>query len=157
VFLKLDNIGANLVARTIQPIVGPTADQNFLDTLKFIQRLNETAVENGPGVQHMAWRLNIEEQTREKFIEATGNVYAKATSQSISAQQNLLAVPTLTVNPNQSLSSNGVGKAGYSYLEDSQTQVQGRNSSFRPSDIPIPAFPPSRHTPPNYQSGAFSR
>jgi hypothetical protein len=77
IFLKMDNVGTNLMAKTIQPLVGPTADQNFLDSLQFIQRLNEKTVENGPGVQHMGNRLNIEDNVKEKFIELTGLVYER--------------------------------------------------------------------------------
>ena len=34
VFLKVDNATANLVARTLQPLIGPTGDHNFVESLK---------------------------------------------------------------------------------------------------------------------------
>lgn len=77
IFLKMDQVGTNLMAKTIQPIIGPTADQNFLDSLNFVERLHEKAVENGPGVQHMGNRLDINEDVKEKFIEITGLVYER--------------------------------------------------------------------------------
>jgi hypothetical protein len=95
VFLKLDNVGASIMAKTIQPIVGSTADQNFLDSLKFIQRLNETTVDNGPGVQHMAYRLNIDEEVREKFIEAAGLVYERASHNRMNLEQQRVTVPSM--------------------------------------------------------------
>ncbi len=80
VFLKVDNATLGLVAKTIQPIVGPTADQNFIESLKFVQRLNETTATNGPGVQQMGTRLNIDDDVRQKFIEVAGLTYERASN-----------------------------------------------------------------------------
>ncbi len=46
VFLKVDNTAAGFVARTLSPIVGKTADHNFIESLNFVQRLNETTEKN---------------------------------------------------------------------------------------------------------------
>ena len=78
VFLKMENVGTNLIAKTLQPLIGPTADQNFLDSLTFLQRLQEKTEENGPGVQHMGTRLNIDNQVRDRFIELAGTVYQRS-------------------------------------------------------------------------------
>lgn len=77
VFLKVDNTTASMIARTLQPIVGPTADHNFTESLKFIQRLNETTVRNGPGVQGMAEQLEISQDVRERFQQAAGSVHLR--------------------------------------------------------------------------------
>lgn len=78
VFLKIDNATLGLMAKTIQPVVGPTADHNFTESLKFVQRLNSTTEENGPGVQGMATRMDLDDDVREKFIEMAGIVYERA-------------------------------------------------------------------------------
>ncbi len=79
VFLKVDNATAGLVARTLNPLVGTTADHNFTESLNFIQRLNETTVDNGPGVQQMAGRLtDINTDVRQQFIQVAGEVYQRA-------------------------------------------------------------------------------
>ena len=36
VFLKLDNLGADLLTRTLSPLVGKTADYNFVESAKFL-------------------------------------------------------------------------------------------------------------------------
>ncbi|MFM7562229.1 MAG: hypothetical protein ACKO81_04250 [Planctomycetota bacterium] len=78
VFLTIDNMTASLVAKTLAPVVGKTADHNFLESLKFVQRLNETTGRNGPGVQGMADRLEgLTEPVREQFIEIVDVVYER--------------------------------------------------------------------------------
>jgi hypothetical protein len=78
VFLKVDNAAAGLIARTLSPIVGRTADHNFLESLTFLQRLNETTERNGPGVQGMAYRLEgLSEEVRGRFIDVAGRVYER--------------------------------------------------------------------------------
>ncbi|MEM7456819.1 MAG: hypothetical protein AAF456_20920 [Planctomycetota bacterium] len=81
VFLKIDNATAGVVARTVAPIVGSTADHNFVESLKFVQRLNETTINNGPGVQQMAGRLtDISADVRGQFIQVAGDVFTRAGS-----------------------------------------------------------------------------
>ncbi|MDA8563597.1 hypothetical protein N9L06_04000 [Mariniblastus sp.] len=75
VFLKVDSATANLVAKTLQPLIGPTADHNFVESLKFVQRLNDTTERNGPGVQKMAERFQVTPKVRADFIRVAGNVY----------------------------------------------------------------------------------
>ena len=83
VFLKVENATISLIAKTLNPIVGPTADHNFVETMKFVQRLNETTEKNGVGVQRMAYRLtNLDENVRDKFIEVAGDVYERNSAQS---------------------------------------------------------------------------
>jgi|694.fasta_scaffold146767_2 hypothetical protein len=78
VFLTIDNMTASLVAKTIAPMVGRTADHNFVESLKFVQRLNETTGRNGPGVQGMADRLDgLTVPVRDQFIEIVDVVYQR--------------------------------------------------------------------------------
>ena len=78
VFLKLDNGAAGMIAKTISPIVGPTADHNFTESLKFVERLNQTTIKNGPGVQEMGRRLKVDPEVIEKFQAVVGRVYQRA-------------------------------------------------------------------------------
>jgi hypothetical protein len=156
VFLKLDNVGANLVAKTIQPIVGSTADQNFLDSLKFLQRLNETTVQNGPGVQHMANRLQLDDDVRQKFIEAAGLVYERAENQRVQAEQRRVNVPTmighssyqseLRVHRPPGLDPTAGGDAMNQHAPGSPSAMIRSDSDYS-ADQQIPAF---RHSPPGY-------
>jgi hypothetical protein len=78
IFLKVENATLGLIAKTIQPIVGSTADHNFVESLKFVQRLNETTEKNGPGVGQMSYRLDISDEVRQKFIESADLVFERA-------------------------------------------------------------------------------
>lgn len=78
VFLKVNNATAGLIARTIQPLVGSTADHNFVESLKFVQRLNDTTEKNGPGVQQMSKKLNLDPQVRKKYIDVVDLVFQRA-------------------------------------------------------------------------------
>ncbi len=84
VFLKVDNATASLVAKTLQPLIGPTADHNFVESLKFVQRLNETTQQNGPGVQKMAQRFDVTPKVRTDFIQVAGNVFDRSSQLSLS-------------------------------------------------------------------------
>jgi len=78
VFVKVENATAGLIAKTLNPIVGSTADHNFVETLKFVQRLNETTEQNGVGVQRMAYRLkDLNDQVRDRFVQVAGTVYER--------------------------------------------------------------------------------
>ena len=161
VFLKLDNVGANLMAKTIQPIVGSTADQNFSDSLKFIQRLHETTVENGPGVQHMAYRLNIDDEVRQKFIEAAGLVYERAGEVRINSEQQRMTVPSMvghsSYNSDSKMDSNSVGTsptrqpASNHYNQPPATIQPVNGTSTYSVDQQIPVYRPS----PSYSAPAY--
>lgn len=78
VFVKVENATASMIAKTLNPLIGPTADHNFVETMNFVQRLNETTEQNGVGVQSMAYRLpSIDASVREKFIQVAGIVYER--------------------------------------------------------------------------------
>ncbi len=78
VFLKVENATAGLIAKTISPLVGTTADHNFVESLRFVERLNETTEKNGPGVQQMGTRLKIDDGVRQKFNQVVDVVFQRA-------------------------------------------------------------------------------
>jgi hypothetical protein len=77
VYLKVDNFAAGAIARTLQPLVGPTADHNFVESLRFVQRLNETTLRNGPGVQMMGDRLEIRPDVLTNFQQVASLTYRR--------------------------------------------------------------------------------
>jgi hypothetical protein len=78
VFLKIDHLAANIAARTVYPLIGSTADHNFVESMRFVERLYETNKTNGRGVQHMTTRLtNIHPQVRNRFAEIAERAYIK--------------------------------------------------------------------------------
>ena len=79
VFLKINNMAANMIAKTLHPLIGSTADHNFVESLKFLERLSKTSQENGPGVQGMADRMDgICPEVRQQFKEIAGIAYERA-------------------------------------------------------------------------------
>jgi hypothetical protein len=74
-FIQLDNLGADLIARTFGPLIGKTADNNFAETAKFIEQVGLTARKNPDGFIDLASRLpQVDESVRRKMIEVIVNV-----------------------------------------------------------------------------------
>lgn len=75
VFVRLDRIGAELVTKTLHPIVGHAADHNFSESTSFVARLSRTAQANGPGVQRLAQRLTeVDPEVRKQFAQLTASI-----------------------------------------------------------------------------------
>ena len=83
IYLRVDNATASLITRTIQPLVGTTADHNFSESLKFVQRLNQSTRANGPGVKGMGRKLQINTQVRKEFEKVVDKVYARANDKNL--------------------------------------------------------------------------
>lgn len=67
VFLRVDNVGLKILARTLHNLVGKTADINFSESTKFIGKVSETAEVNGPGVKRLGDRIQLNPEVREAF------------------------------------------------------------------------------------------
>ncbi|MCO6453783.1 MAG: hypothetical protein J5I93_00570 [Pirellulaceae bacterium] len=68
VFLQLDNVGADLLAKTLQPLVGRTADHNFIESAGFVGQLCQAAETNSHGLQRLADKLtSLDPATRTQF------------------------------------------------------------------------------------------
>ncbi len=81
-FLQVDNLGVELVAKTLQPLLGKTADHNFAETTTFLGTLSHTAEKNPSGIARLAGRLTrLDPQIRDQFVELAGRVADNATAQ----------------------------------------------------------------------------
>lgn len=79
IFLSIDNTGADLVAKTLYPLVGTTADTNFAETTKFLSKVSQTAEVNGAGMQKLAAKLTAcEPPIRDQFVQVSAAVQQKA-------------------------------------------------------------------------------
>lgn len=68
VFLKLDNLGADLLTRTLSPLVGKTADYNFIESAKFLAQISQVCERNPTGAQILASKLTkVQPHIREEF------------------------------------------------------------------------------------------
>ena len=101
VFMKLDNLGADLVVKTLGPLMGKTADNNFTECSSFFSQISQTAERNPYGIQQLAKRLTkIDPNIRDQFIATTASVAQRsgnAGSLSIGSQTQ----PEKVVEPTQ--------------------------------------------------------
>lgn len=68
-FVKIEQMGVELVAKTVQPWITKTADRNFIETLTFVSNFSRTAEKNPEGMQRLARRLNtVDEPTRDALV-----------------------------------------------------------------------------------------
>ena len=68
-FVHIDQIGVELVAKTVQPWISRMADQNFVETVEFISTFSRTAERNPQGMERLAGRLRtVDEPTRQELV-----------------------------------------------------------------------------------------
>jgi len=81
-FLRFDNRGADLIAKTVSPLISRSADINFLASVKFVGSVSKAAETNGHGVQRLASRLTkVQPEIRTQFARLTANVSRAAADQ----------------------------------------------------------------------------
>jgi hypothetical protein len=69
-FIDLDSAGVELLARTVQPLVGRAADHNFTETSNFIGALSRASERNKPGVERLTKKLTkIDGKVRDEFLK----------------------------------------------------------------------------------------
>ncbi|MCA9147836.1 MAG: hypothetical protein KDA92_00990 [Planctomycetales bacterium] len=79
VFLQIDNVAIDAVTRTLHPLVGKSADLNFVQTTDFLEKISRTSEENGTGMQRLAQRLeNVDPQIRDQFSQLTQEIHTNA-------------------------------------------------------------------------------
>lgn len=68
-FVTVDRVGAELVAKTVQPLISKTADHNFTETMKFVSTFSQTAEKNPGGMGRLAEKLeNLDNSTRAGMV-----------------------------------------------------------------------------------------
>ncbi|WP_153556922.1 hypothetical protein [Roseimaritima sediminicola] len=77
-FIQLDNLGADLIARTLSGLIGRTADNNFAESAKFISQISRAAASNPRGMEELAVRLpQVLPEIRQRFAEKSRAVYLR--------------------------------------------------------------------------------
>ncbi len=70
-FVKFDGFGADLVARTLSGLIGKSADNNFVETARFISQISQASETNPAGMIDVARRLpQVEMPTKKQFAGA---------------------------------------------------------------------------------------
>ncbi|MCI0334820.1 MAG: hypothetical protein L0228_16525 [Planctomycetes bacterium] len=68
-FLKIEQMGIELVAKSVQPWISKTADRNFIETLTFVSNFSRTAEKNPQGMKRLATRLgDVDQPTRDELV-----------------------------------------------------------------------------------------
>lgn len=68
-FVRVEQLGVEVIAKTVQPWINKAADQNVIETLTFVSNFSRTAEKNPQGMQRLAKRLNaVDEPTRNQLI-----------------------------------------------------------------------------------------
>lgn len=68
-FVRVEQLGVEIIAKTVQPWIAKTADQNLIETLTFVSNFSRTAEKNPQGMQRLANRLNaLDEPTRNELV-----------------------------------------------------------------------------------------
>jgi hypothetical protein len=83
-FLQLDQAGLDVVARTLQPLIGKTADHNFSETLLFVSRVSESVEKNASGVQRLVSRLEaVDADVRDQFVTVAQTANQRAATRRV--------------------------------------------------------------------------
>lgn len=68
-FVEIQQMGVELVAKTVQPWINQTADRNFIETLGFVSTFSQTAEKNPQGMQRLAAKLRtVDAPTRDELV-----------------------------------------------------------------------------------------
>jgi hypothetical protein len=77
-FLNIEPAAAELVTKTVSPLLGKTVDSNFVQTLAFVGSLSRTAEVNSRGVQRLGEQLMyVQPAVREQFVELAAGMPEK--------------------------------------------------------------------------------
>lgn len=78
-FVQLDNVGAEILAKTLHPLVGKSADHNFTESTRFLSQVSQAAETRAGGLQQLTERLtNVGEPIRARFSELATEVNHRA-------------------------------------------------------------------------------
>lgn len=70
-FVQLESLGIDLIARTLSPIIGRSADSNFSQTAHFISQVSQTSAHNPSAMLDIASRLpQVDPPIRKSFADA---------------------------------------------------------------------------------------
>ncbi len=78
-FLGVDSGGAEILARSLQPLVVKNIDNNFIQTIAFLGSMSKTAEVNTGGMQRLAGRLtHVQPETRQQLSTVVASVAQRA-------------------------------------------------------------------------------
>lgn len=94
VFVKFESRGADLLARTLHPLIGKTADYNFAETSSFIGKISQNAEDNVTGMHNLVSRLQkVDPAVRKQFGDVVTRVYQRKVVAERGVQQKFATTP----------------------------------------------------------------
>lgn len=77
-FVQIDNLGADLIARTFSGLIGRSADYNFVETARFMSQVSLASQQNTSAMVDIANRISqVEEPIRSQFVGLISEVSKK--------------------------------------------------------------------------------
>jgi hypothetical protein len=78
-FMNVQNLGAEILTKTFQPLVCRAADINFTQTASFVSSLSHTAEINPTGLQRLSSKMvRVPTEVRQQFAETSERVAQRA-------------------------------------------------------------------------------
>lgn len=69
-FVRFEKVGADIVAKTLKPLLMKSADHNFTETMKFVSTFSRTAEQRPEGLVSLSQKLDrVDEQTRVELVD----------------------------------------------------------------------------------------
>lgn len=94
VFLQIEHLGAELVAKTIQGGVGKTVDGNFAESCKFASRISNAAEQNGDRMQGLADKLDqVSPEVRKEFVRISTRIGRESVAALDAESKSMLTTP----------------------------------------------------------------
>lgn len=96
-FVRFDNVGAELLAKTIHPLVGKSADHNFVESTRFLGQVSDAAMNKQDRLQRFTKKLTkIDDGLRDRFQVVAAGVPQRTTQRKLALAGEGTA-PPLTV------------------------------------------------------------
>jgi hypothetical protein len=75
VFIRLDDVAADVLARTLKPLIGKLIQYNFEQSSGFIEQIHEAAENRQPGMERMVSRMtHVEPTVKDRFVHLLGEI-----------------------------------------------------------------------------------
>lgn len=100
-FVQFDNVGAEILAKTLHPLVGKSADHNFNESTRFLGQVAQAAETRSAGLAQLADRLtNVGQPVRDRFVQIATEVNHRAAIRDAGQQvmtERLQVTPVTTI------------------------------------------------------------
>jgi hypothetical protein len=87
-FVQLENLGADLVVRTLSGLIGRSADKNFVETARFMSQVSQASAMNPPAMIDVAQRMpQVGEPIKQRFVSVITAAAQRSIERTRNAQQ----------------------------------------------------------------------